>query len=263
MSYYEKSSGKKELRQVKQSNLENVVENTHNINFNVSEGYQKKEGNLDPSLFIIVSGGEKREKDYFYFFKNRSESFPRIIIEFITEDDRGIGGLDIDKLVKVALKIKTEKEKSKSNDILDSINVVTDVDDFYTQIKGNLKKCESNNINLIISNPCFEIWLYYSYYKCMPNDFKIPKNKLKISSDFKTYLGGKHKGGIDPRKAPLELETAIKNSQNNFNLDKNNIPELFSTQMHIVATKLYDLTAEGISIEKKILEKKRINYKIT
>ncbi len=259
MSYYEKSPGKKELRTISEPKPEDITENTHNLDFNVAESYQKKAGQLDPSLFIIVSGGEKREKDYFHFFKNRHKSFPRIIIEFIAKDDRGIGGLDVDKLVEVALKIKKEKEKSKSDDILDSINVVTDVDHFYTRIRANLANCKRNNINLIISNPCFEIWLYYSYYKDIPN-FIIPKNNLKISSDFKTYLGNKHKGGIDPRKAPLEIENAIKNSQNNFKLDKNNIPELFSTQMHILATKLYKLTAKGISMEKKILEQKRINH---
>ncbi len=260
MSYYEKSSGKKELRQVKKPELKNKVEDAHNFNFNVSEAYQKKEGTLDPSLFIIVSGGEKREKDYFCFFEKRNKNFPRIRIEFIAKDDKGIGGLDVNKLVEVAFKVKAEKEKSKSNDILDSINVVTDLDHFYTQIKANLEKCQKHNINLIISNPCFEIWLYYSYYEDIP-DFEIPENELKISSEFKTYLGNKHKGGIDPRKAPLEIENAIKNSQKNFKLDANNIPKPFSTQMHILATEMYKLTAKEIKTEKQKFAQKKIKYK--
>jgi len=251
---YQKYTGNKELRDSIKS--KEVAPQENKIIKNVPKLYKKEEGLLDPSLFIIVSGGEVRERDYFSFFKNKIYSFPRIVIKFIAKDSDGIGGLDVDKLVKVALQIKAEKEVSKSEDIIDIIKIVTDVDHFYLRIVANIPVCIDNNIEMIISNPCFEIWLYYSYYSTIP-DFVTPSDKLKISSQFKTYLGKKHKGGVDPRKAPFKIASAIENSSNNFSLDENGIPKLFSTQMHTLASKLYNLTKEDIERERKKLEQKR------
>ena len=226
---------------------------------NLSEEYQKTDGKLDPSLFVIVSGGEEREKDYFMFFQNKTTHFPRIEIEFISEDATGITGLDVNNLVKRALEIKKLKEESKGDDILDSINLVTDVDHFYSQIKNNISICEEENLNLVISNPCFEVWLYYTYFSDKP-DYNLPDNPLKISSGFKTYLGEKVKGGVNPHKDALEIEKAIKHSENNYEEDEHQIPKLFSTQMHLLASKLFDLSREEIIEYKKIAEERKLKY---
>ena len=102
---------------------------------------------------------------------------------------KAIGGLDVDKLVNMAFQIKTEKDKTKFNDIVDSIYLVTDVDDFYSKILNQLATCKMAGIQFVISNPCFELWLYYSYFEYdQIHDFVIPDNNLKISSRFKTYL---------------------------------------------------------------------------
>ena len=256
---YQKKQGTKELRDVVSSN-EGVSAPVGKIDVNVSNSYKKDEhGSLDPSLFIIISGGEVRERDYFSFFHNNIHCFPRIVVEFISKDANNIGGLDVDKLVELALVLKTEKENSKAEDILDSINIVSDVDHFYSQLKKNIPICTENDLDLIISNPCFELWLYYSYYEGLP-DFIIPDDKLKISTQFKTYLGEKHKGGVDPRKAPFELTKAIQNSASNYLLDKNGIPEIFSTQMHILASKLLELTHEEIAKLQEIKRKERRKY---
>ncbi len=254
---YIKKEGNQELRnRIVLKTQKNPVSKLTAIN--LSDDYTKKDGYLIPALFIIVSGGEEREKKYFNFFKNKNYNFPRIIIQFVSTNSNGIGGLDVDKLVEEALRIKKEKEESKGTDVTDSINLVTDVDHFYSQLERNIPKCIENDFNLIISNPCFEIWLYYSYYSQIP-DFNIPIDNLKISSAFKTYLGNKHKGGVDPRKAPLEIETAIANSSKNYFEDKNKIPKIFSTQMHYLAEKLFYLTRD--EIESILSEQEKLKQK--
>ncbi len=258
-SPYQKKQGSKELRDIVGSTAD-VSPPEGKIDINVPDSYKKEEeGTLDPALFIVISGGEVRERDYFSFFKNNTYSFPRIVVEFISKDAKDIGGLDVDKLVQVALTLKAEKEESKADDILDSINIVTDVDHFYSQLETNIPICIANNIDLVISNPCFELWLYYSYYGEIP-DFEIPDDNLKISSQFKTYLGNKHKGGVDPRKAPFEISNAIENSASNYVLDKIGIPEIFSTQMHLLASKLYELTKEDIAKLQEIKRQQRSKY---
>lgn len=256
---YQKSSGKQEFRKPIAVVMETETPREAAIGKVVSPAYTKGEGTLDPSLFIIVSGGEVRERDYFNFFKNRRRSFPRIVVEFIDKNQRGVGGLGVAQLVEVALQVKQQKEESKSDDVLDSINIVTDLDHFYPEIIANLPVCKANNVELIISNPCFEIWLYYSYYRERP-DFVVPEDESKISSGFKKYLGDKHKGGVDPRKAPFSIAGAIENSAANYLLDERGIPILFSTQMHLLASKLYELTKEGIEKERQAVEQRREKY---
>ena len=84
---YTKSSGTQELRNAVRTEIEQnkavVIQN-----FDVPEKYSKQFGKLDPSLFIIISGGVKREKDYFDYFKDII-SFPRIKIEFFAHNDKG------------------------------------------------------------------------------------------------------------------------------------------------------------------------------
>ena len=220
------------------------------------DDFAKQDGVLDPSLFIIISGGEKRERDYFDFFKKYSKIFPRIEVEFICEDSKGRKGLDVLSLVTRAHEIKDIKKESIGDDIIDTINIVTDVDDFYPQIKEKLSECKKNNLNLIISNPCFEIWLYYSCNENMPN-YILPKDKSKISKSLKVHLNEVVSGGVDPRKAPWEIYQANKNSLKNYKEDKTKIPKLFSTQMHVLGSKLYELLKDDIERLKDIQENKK------
>ncbi len=258
---YAKDEGKRDLMPAL-NQPQQIIDSTNRYEKSIAPEYTKKEGTLDPSLFIIVSGGEEREKDYFNFFRGSKYSFPRLQMEFVSANAKGISGLNVDDLVALALEIKAEKDQSKSDDLLDSIFVVTDVDHFYNELRRNIPICKQNSLQLIISNPCFELWLYYAYYSDLPTDFVIPANFLKISSQFKTYLGNKHKGGVDPRKAPLEIAHGIENSRRNYQEDANGIPKLFSTQMHFLAQKLHTLSSKELfEIQSNILRNKQRYHK--
>jgi hypothetical protein len=227
----------------------------------IPAAYSKEDGLLDPSLFVIVSGGEVREKDYFDFFRRSYKNldrpiFPRLQIEFISKNYEGRGGLDVDDLVDTAVKLKKHLDASKDSDITDSINLVTDVDEFYDQLVRRRSDCEKNDLTLVVSNPCFELWLYYSYFEDKP-DYVLPEDVSKISGGFKTYLGDKKKGGANPTKAPFEIATAIKNSERNFSEDAEYIPNIFSTNMHTLAEKLKSLIEEDLEIyAQKIAEER-------
>ena len=266
--HYSKQEGKRKLKapipkypadKIKQAELEEKT---------IPSSYTKEDGFLDPSLFVIVSGGEVREKDYFDFFQRSYKAlnrpiFPRLRIKFISENTEGRGGLDVKDLVDAAINLKKHLDESKDIDIIDSINLVTDVDEFYDQIIERYPDCQENQLNLYISNPCFELWLYYSYFTEKP-DYIVPEDVAKISGGFKTYLGEKKAGGVDPRKAPFEIAKAIKNSKGNFSKDKNDIPNLFSTNMFELAEKLDSLIkqdlekykAEMAAERKKFMSKK-------
>jgi hypothetical protein len=195
--------------------------------------YRKEDGVKSPkSFFVIVSGGEKREKDYFTII-SKSDKFERIRLEFIADPAQ----LNPDGLMETA-KDKQERYKTSQEDEPDKIFIVSDVDHFINELLRIKPECEKLGIHLIISNSCFEVWLYYGKFNNKPSDFKIPDDVLKISQAFKTYLGTKIKGGIDPRKAILDIFENIQNAKTNYSEGKNGIPELFSTNMFLLAESL-------------------------
>ena len=53
-------------------------------------------------------------------------------------------------------------------------------------------------------------------------------------------------GGVRAEDAIYEIETAIVNSQNNYREKENGLPEVYSTQMHILATRLLDSDRKSV-----------------
>lgn len=123
-----------------------------------------------------------------------------------------------------------------------SINIITDVDHFETDILKHQSTCSNHDIRVYISNPCFEIWLYYSTQTVKPKDFPKKINPGKISKEMKKYNARYNKGGgIDTRKVARDIDIVkynIKNSRANYTLKENNIPALFSTNVHLLIENL-------------------------
>jgi hypothetical protein len=203
--------------------------------------YKKAEGELLPkSFFVIISGGEKTERSYFKIISNH-DKFRRIKIEFIADPQK----LNPEGLLETA-KYKQEHYQTSQEDKPDKICIVSDVDHFMSELLRIKPECENLNIHLTISNSCFEVWLYYGKFKDKPVDFKIPDDTRKISQSFKTYLGDKVKGGLDPRKAIFDIFANIQNAKANYEEDSNGIPKLFSTNMFMLAKSLLPFIREEL-----------------
>ncbi|KAA6339608.1 hypothetical protein EZS27_012458 [termite gut metagenome] len=212
------------------------VEDVSSVSMSIIDAgnnYKKEEGVLPPkSFFVIVSGGEVRERDYFKIISTQ-DRFRRIKIEFVADPNN----LNPDGLLETAI-YKQEHYKTSQEDEPDRIFIVSDVDHFMNDLLRIRPICGKHGIKLIISNSCFEIWLYYGKFSEQPTDFSIPENYLKISSAFKNYLGGKVKGGVNPKYAIFDIQFAIQNARAIYQEDKNGIPLLFSTNMYLLAESL-------------------------
>ena len=216
------------------------------------KNYKKEDGTLQPkSFFVIVSGGEVRERNYFQIISNQ-DNFGRIKIEFVADPKQ----LNPDGLLETA-KYKQEHYKTSQESTPDKIFIVSDIDHFYNDLVRISPECEKNNIPLIISNPCFEIWLYYGKIQNKPTDFSIPEDHLKISKSFKLYLGKKIKGGVNPKTTIFDVSIAIQNAKKNYEKDKNGIPKLFSTNMFILAEELLPLIDSELKKLNPQIEQKR------
>lgn len=80
------------------------------------------------------------------------------------------------------------------------------------------------------SNPCFEIWLYYHFYKDTPNLEAVEEHP-----SFKAFVDSSINGGFNYQADPVKVETAVENAEAKFKRDKEGKLELFSTEVYELA----------------------------
>lgn len=201
--------------------------------------YSKPEAEKLPNaLFVIYSGGTKREKDYFRLIEYNSALFPSVRVAFHAEPNFDGGGKP--SIMQFAIEKTLEYKESASEENADHYFLLTDVDHFEQFLSEMKQECDMNNIELVISNPCFEVWLYYAEKSNHPLDFVIPQNKLEISSAIKTWANTQINGGLKPTKAIFNIEPNITNAKKNY-VEENGFPTLFSTQMFRLAEQMTPL----------------------
>ena len=116
--------------------------------------YSKAENVIQPEAFVVVfSNGEVREKKYFKWMMKHCE---KLRLEFFSDP------ISPDDLFAGVNTKKEEYKKTAGEKTPDTYYTVTDVDHFYNDIVRSKPLYEKEGIRLIISNPCFEVWLYYS-----------------------------------------------------------------------------------------------------
>ncbi|MDR1199542.1 MAG: RloB family protein [Prevotellaceae bacterium] len=154
MRSYEKSNPEKPVAEPRRQKTA-VGEHTVSVSIkDAGQNYRKEEGRALPkSFFIIVSGGERTERNYLKIISNH-DRFQRIKIEFIPDPGKG----NPDSLFEVAIH-RQEHYQSSQEEEPDKIYIVSDVDHFINELLRIKPECEKLNINLTISNSCFEVWL--------------------------------------------------------------------------------------------------------
>lgn len=243
---YTKDSHEVPLRNVKTERQPQVVaddQESHSV-----KGvplYEKTEGTLSISLIVVISGGTVREKNFFRAIQPPQFKFTKIL--FKSKDNQGWSPLQMEDFWNSCKALNSiEDEDGQKIGIFDADKVflVSDVDDFRDQLVQVLGRKEAaDGSQWIISNPCFEIWLYYCY------GFNNPEKDLyalnadvvhRRSSHLKTINGTLINGGMDPTKAIYGMKIGISYSQEHYSEDEQGIPALFSTQMHFLAQCLID-----------------------
>ena len=242
---YEKPIGTKELRAERQkesvSSLQTqATSSIPSSSLQISSAYKKEDGVLDYSLICIISGGTKRECDFLNELRKKN-TFKSVEVIFISTQ-KGEGGLTpimMQEEYKTICKegyLKHDARVVRLENV-DKIYMFTDVDHYEGQLKKILAKEESRSPIWIISNPCFEIWLYYCYRNNPHEDLRDVKEgeNSQRSSTLKRVNGTfNNGGGLDPRKAFKYLKDGIIHSEQHYQ-ETDGIPDVLSTQMHLFA----------------------------
>ena len=151
--------------------------------------------------YLVVAGGAVTEKQYF----KRLASIYDVVIEYQQKNESP------EHLADFARKLKEEDERDISTDCYEKIWAVVDVDDFHDHSKA-AKTCKDNGIELIISNPCFEVWLLDHVSVCPPS-FTLTST-VESAAAKAGIVGGNRNKYVNVELIDSEhLDAAIRNAE--------------------------------------------------
>jgi len=252
---YSKGNAFKEVGEAKKAKPASVEE--EDVSVEAVAGYSKGDGDKLPKAFVVIfSGGNVRELDYFKLVKVHPSLFPMLKLKILPED-RYYSQHEPRVFSYAEAETKAFKD-SASSEHPDDYYVVTDVDVFMPHIISFKPRLELQGIKMMVSNPCFEVWLYYSRRTDKFEGFVAPENPDAISSEVKRFVH-QTTGGINPAKALYNIATNIKNARTTYVVDTNGIPALFSTNLFVLAERIQPLLKNGLEVLQK-KEEERIAY---
>lgn len=190
--------------------------------------YDKIEAWRSAKLFLIVCEGEKRERQYFDFFDGLD---PRLtVIAIPSEGGRSAPNhLQINAEKAVAEKVNDGGEYE--------LWLVLDIDTWDANTLHDIHKmCKNRAWFVAVSNPCFEVWLYYHFKKNKPDLVKP-----NLCKSWKRLLPEIESGGFDIDYHPTLIRQANENAKRNYT-SEGYIPDIGTTQLYELGEKIYELT---------------------
>ena len=204
--------------------------------------YSKQLPSKDARKVYLFCEGEGTEPDYFFFFKGLSSN-----LEIITLPPES--GTDPLKLLELATSKLLKEDSRFSLDYLanDSVWFVIDTDTWEKEEKITPLRefCSANNSvfqqeyteikpycawNVVQSNPSFEIWLYYHFFKDAPE-----AKDVEAHPTFKAYVNSVISGGFVFQSDPVKVEDAIENAEANFKVSEEGKLDIYSTEVFNLA----------------------------
>ncbi|MBI9032200.1 RloB domain-containing protein [bacterium] len=216
-----------------------------------NRNYSKYSRNLSPKKIFLFVEGKKREVDYFKMFESNSK-IEVLIYKLEDGDDNTAIGLY--KIAKRVLKSsKSDKNYRNEDDFeeydydgtIDELWIIVDADINRDKIfEAEKKCCNENNWNLALSNPCFEVWLYYHFSGIKLTPEMLRKEKITSPIDkckaWKQFVNNMKSGGFDSKNDVKLIGDAIINAEKNYS-ESNQIPDVASTQVFRLAKDIQKL----------------------
>lgn len=223
-------------------------------------GYEKNEGVFSYDIVYVISGGEHKEKVFLRELINR-KNIRSLRVIFESKANQGLQPYQMQELwrrIEVSREIYVNGE-SYQLDAVDRVFLLSDVDEFYKQLIQIEGKNEPEH-QWIISNPCFEMWLYYCFRDSPQRDLAIiePLPVSQRSQEMKRLCKDLIDGGMRPEKAFEQMEKGIENSERYYEEDCNGIPVLYATQMHKMAQHLLERMNRNDKEYATFLENKKL-----
>jgi hypothetical protein len=182
--------------------------------------FDRVEPDKEAKSIFIFGEGAKREYQYFQYFRSKDS---RINIEIYplehSENNSPAGLLEI---ARTAI-VKSESNKNPKYDfqIGDEVWIVVDYDtdrekSRMPQFQAIKEFCvDKENWNLVISNPCFEVWLIFHVLESIES-FEDDH----LSTSWKKKVHEVISGGFHSSRHPIYIEAATRNAKNNYEVEE-------------------------------------------
>lgn len=228
-------------------------------------GYEKEEGQIEPRLYVLFVEGENKEPAYFGQLQGRF-SYSNLKISYVSlSNSTGYSG-------NLAQKMSLAVSDAYDNGFVvvdDELLIITDIDELYVVMdvdclhdEISVEKKNECRATWIISNPCFEMWLYYSFHNKPEEDLHLMDVDVsQRSSVLKTLLNKVHKGGIGCRQAFDKMDEAIRNSRLFYSEDEQGLPVLYATSMFVLVQKIFMAIHDEYEQRLKIKKEKILNFR--
>lgn len=203
-----------------------------------TRSFTREDPERNATRIYIFCEGKDREYHYFSRFVRIDSSLNLNVYELKSDDNNspnGLYNLAVKCLVKSDDNPDPQYDDYREGEMV-WIILDTDKDGHKgensraSQLVNVRQQCNALNWSIAQSNPCFEVWLYYHQESQKPNF-----EDIEVSSKWKTFVGDIIKGGFDPRKHPVLIQTAITNAENQFDIDQNGLPEIATTEVFKLA----------------------------
>lgn len=200
--------------------------------------YRRQQPFRDAKKVFIVCEGRKREFQYFRYFQEMDSRIDLHIPEVRQDEDNSPLGL-----LRKACELETED--------IDQVWIVFDrdpdlLDTRKPQIEEIRRVCNSRaSWDGAVSNPCFEVWLFYHLFDHMPN-----VDRLEESETWRRELHAREPGGFDSRRHPLLIESAIRNSFSLFHTNQHGEPDVGSTDVFKLAEQILPFISDSLAFRK-------------
>lgn len=134
--------------------------------------------------YLIVCGGEVTEREYFKHMEHHVDAV------FHVESKNRTPA----QLAQWAAALKREDRNDCADGSMDpyaAVWVVVDVDDFHDHHEAQ-RICDRHGLDLIISNPCFEVWLVDHVRPC-PSVYTMTRDVERYALKLGVTCGPRHK----------------------------------------------------------------------
>lgn len=196
-----------------------------------NRSFKKQEPSKDAKLYIIYCEGKKREVQYFNYFADISSNIRFEVVGSQHDGDTSPTGL----FEKANSDINQEDAKYELV-AGDEVWFVIDTDDWKGKIRNLRENCPKFSWNVVQSNPCFEVWLYYHCFEVMPSF-----EKLDSAQEWKNQLNGLIPGGFSSKKHPIKIIDAIENAKKYFTRNAAGGPNIACTEVYRLAESFFPL----------------------
>lgn len=190
----------------------------------------------DARLFVIATEGAKREKEYFEAITYGNQ---KVKIKLLAPKDEEEG--------KSAPKWVLERASKYVDTFglgeVDQLWLVIDIDKWELKhVHEIAKECTTTeNWNIAISNPCFEVWLYLHY------EDLVKTNQINCAQ-LKTDLGVIVPGGYNLKVAVTQVNTALQRARNADSNKGHYFPNPMETKVYLLVEELTKMLRTKIHV---------------